>query len=165
MELLSSRSLTRIGVVATLYIVATALCTPLAYNAVQFRVSEILMLLCCYHRDHIVSLTIGCFIANLFSPLGMIDILFGTTATAIAAIPMYLTRKKVHLFVSSLFPVVSNALLVGLELRIVYGDPFIINAGYVALGEFVCVSLLGVTVFHALQKNRGFMKLISDDAK
>ncbi|MBR6102001.1 MAG: QueT transporter family protein [Ruminococcus sp.] len=161
MEIFSTRRLTRIGVITALYVVTTLLCAPLAYNAVQFRVSEMLMLLCCYNKDYILSLSIGCFLSNLFSTLGTVDMLFGTAATVIAAVLMYLTRKKADLFVSSLFPVVSNALLVGLELKIVFGDPFWINAGYIAIGELVCISLLGVIVFKALEKNAGFMKLIA----
>ena len=167
-EIFSARRLTRIGMVTAIYVVATLLCAPLAYDAVQFRVSEMLMLLCCYNKDYIISMTLGCFLANIFSSLGVIDLVFGMSATVIAAALMYLTRRKVHMVVSSLFPVVSNAFIVGAELKLVFGDPFWINVGYVALGEFVCVTLLGVAVFKFLEKNKGFMKLIAageDDAK
>ena len=161
MEIFNSRRLTNIGVVAAIYVVATLLCAPLAYNAVQFRVSEMLMLLCVFNKDYIISMTLGCMIANFFSSLGMIDLAFGTAATLIAAVLMYLLRNKLHLFFLSLFPVVSNALIVGAEIKFVFGDPFWINAAWVALGEFVCVSILGVTVFLALKKNKRFMKLIT----
>jgi uncharacterized membrane protein len=61
----------------------------------------------------------------------------------------------------SLFPVVINALLVGLEIKIVFGDPFWINAGFVALGEFVCVSVAGVIVFKLIGRNKRLMKMIT----
>ena len=161
MEIFSARRLTRIGVVAAIYVVATLLCAPLAYNAIQFRVSEMLMLLCFYNKDYIISMTVGCILANLFSSLGMVDVLFGTLATVIAAVLMYLFHKKVNLVTASLFPVVSNALIVGAEIKFVFGDPFWINAAYVALGEFVCVTVLGVIVFKVLERNQGFMKLVT----
>lgn len=161
MEIFSARRLTRIGVVAAIYVVATLLCAPLAYNAIQFRVSEMLMLLCFYNKDYIISMTVGCILANLFSSLGMVDVLFGTLATVIAAVLMYLLRKRVNLVAASLFPVVSNALIVGAEIKFVFGDPFWINAAYVALGEFVCVTVLGVIVFKVLERNQGFMKLVT----
>ena len=163
MELFSARRLTRIGVVAAIYVVATLLCAPLAYNAVQFRVSEMMMLLCYYHKDYIISMTIGCFLANIFSSLGMIDVVFGTSATLIAALLIWFVGRKAGLIVSSLFPVVVNAVIVGLEIKYVFGDPFWINALYVALGEFVCVTIAGVLVFKMLEKNKRFIKLITSN--
>lgn len=161
MEIFNARRLTSIGVVAAIYVIATLLCAPLAYNAVQFRVSEMLMLLCVFNKDYIISMTVGCMLANLFSSLGLIDLAFGTAATLIAALLMYAFGKKLNLFCLSLFPVVSNALIVGAEIKLVFHDPFWINAAWVALGEFVCVSILGVIVFTGLKKNQGFMKLIT----
>lgn len=161
MEMLSAKRMANMGAVAALYVVTTMLAAPLAYGQVQFRVSEMLMLLCFFNKDYVVSLTLGCFIANIFSPLGFIDAGFGTMATLIAALLIYFTRKKVNLFVASLFPVISNALIVGMELKIVEDLPFWVNAGWVALGEFVCVSVLGVTIFHRLSRNKKFMEMVS----
>ena len=106
-------------------------------------------------------MTIGCFIANLFSSLGMADMLFGTSATLIAALLIYVFRNRTNLFVASLFPVAANALIIGAELKFIFGDPFWVNAAYVALGEFVCITILGVTVFRLLEKNKRFMKIIT----
>lgn len=160
MEIFSARRMTSIGVVTALYVVMTLLCSNFAYGQVQFRVSEMLMLLCFFNKDYIISMTLGCFLANIFSSLGAVDLLFGTAATLIAAVLIYVCRKKTNLIAASLFPVVSNALLVGLELKLVLGLPFWINAAYVALGELVCVTVLGVIVFKVLEKNKSFMKLI-----
>lgn len=160
MEIFNARRITNIGVMAALYVVATLLCGGLAYGQVQFRVSEMLMLLCFFNKDYIISMTLGCFIANLFSSLGFIDAGFGTAATLLAAILIYASRNKTNLFVASLFPVITNAFIVAAELKMVLGLPYWVNAAWVALGEFVCVSVLGVIVVSALAKNKGFMKLI-----
>ncbi|WP_294409103.1 QueT transporter family protein [uncultured Ruminococcus sp.] len=160
MEIFNARRITNIGVMAALYVVATLLCGGLAYGQVQFRVSEMLMLLCFFNKDYIISMTLGCFIANLFSSLGFIDAGFGTAATLLAAILIYVSRNKTNLFVASLFPVITNAFIVAAELKMVLGLPYWVNAAWVALGEFVCVSVLGVIVVSALAKNKGFMKLI-----
>ena len=160
MEIFNARRITNIGVMTALYVAATFACSWMAYGQVQFRVSEMLMLLCFFNKDYIISMTLGCLIVNLFSPLGMIDVAFGTAATLIAALLIYFTRNKLNLFVVSLFPVVSNAAIVGAELTYLFKAPFLVNAGWVALGEFVCVSVLGVVVVKALSKNKRFMKLI-----
>ena len=152
--------MTNIGVMTALYVVMTLLCMPLAYGNVQFRVSELLVLFCFFNKDYIFSMTLGCFLANLFSPMGMADAAFGTAATLIAVVLIYFTRKKVNLFVASLYPVVSNGIIVGLELKFIMGLGFLKSAAFVALGEFVCVSILGVLVVGSLTRNKGFMKLI-----
>ena len=66
MEIFSARRLTNMGLIAAIYVVATMLCSSLAYGQVQFRISEVLMLLCYFNKDYIISLSIGCLIVNLF---------------------------------------------------------------------------------------------------
>ncbi len=160
MEIINSRRITNIGVMAALYVALTLLCSPLAYNDVQFRFSELLMLFCYFNKDYILSVTLGCCIVNIWSPLGLIDVGFGTAATLIAALMIYLLRRKVNLFVASLFPVLTNGFIIAAELKIVLGLPYWLSAGTVALGEFVCVSIIGFLIVHSLVKNRSFMKLI-----
>ena len=118
MEIFSARRLTNMGLIAAIYVAATMLCSSLAYGQVQFRISEVLMLLCYFNKDYIISLSTGCLIVNLFSTLGMVDVVFGTLATVVAAVLIYLLRNKVNLVVASLFPVISNAVIVGFELTL-----------------------------------------------
>lgn len=160
MEIFNSRRITNIGVVAAIYVVLTLLGSGLAYGQIQFRVSEALVLLCFFNKDYIISMTIGCFIANLFSTVGLIDTVVGTSATLISVLLIYACRNKLNLFLVSLFPVVLNGIFVGAELKLVAKLPFFFSMGTVALGEFVCVSILGVVLFKALSQNKRFMKLI-----
>lgn len=152
-----------IGVVAAIYVVITIVGADLSYGPIQFRVAEALMLLCFFNKDYIFSLTIGCFIANIFSTVGLIDTVVGTSATLVAAIMIYVFRNEdsaVRMVICSLFPVVVNGLMVGAELNLVLKLPFWLSVGEVAFGEFVCVTVLGVIIFRLLSKNKGFMKLI-----
>jgi uncharacterized membrane protein len=160
MEMVNSRRITNIGVMTALYAVLTMVCSPLAYNDVQFRFSELLMLFCCFNKDYILSVTLGCCIVNIWSPLGFVDVGFGTAATLIAALLMYLLRNKVNLLVASLFPVVTNGFIIAAELKIVQGLPYWGCVGSVAFGEFICVSIIGVPIVRSMTRNRSFMKLI-----
>ena len=54
MEIFSARRLTNMGLIAAIYVVATMLCSSLAYGQVQFRISEVLMLLCYFNKDYII---------------------------------------------------------------------------------------------------------------
>ena len=160
MEIFNARRITRIGVTAAIYVVVTFLCSSFAYGEVQLRISEALMLLCLFNSDFVIALVLGCFISNLNSPLGLMDVVFGTGAPLAAAVPMYLLRKRINLPVASLFPVVSNAFIVAWELKLVFNAPYWASAGWVALGGFVCVSILGVILIGALSRNKTFMRLI-----
>ena len=46
--------ITTTAVIAALYAVLTIACTPFAYGAIQFRVSEIMVLLCFWNKKHSV---------------------------------------------------------------------------------------------------------------
>ena len=118
------------------------------------------MLLIVYRKRYAISLILGCFVANMFSPVGWVDIIFGTLATAIAAVPMMYIKK---LEISSLFPSITNGIIVGLELAIVYDLPIALTMAQVFIGEFVVVTMIGVAVFKALEKNEGFMNIIGAD--
>lgn len=151
--------LTRIALVAALYFALTMALPFLAYEAVQFRISEMLMLLCFYRKDYCFSLILGCALSNLFSPLGYIDVLFGTVATVSACVGMRLSK---NLWVASLFPTLM-CVFVAAELYLYAAEPFWIAYGTVAAGEFVVVTLAGCPVFKMLEKNTAFMSLIGAD--
>ena len=64
-----------------------------AYGGIQFRFSEALTILAAFSPAAIPGLTIGCFLGNITSPYGIVDIICGTLATFIAAILSYKTRN------------------------------------------------------------------------
>ena len=167
MENFSARRITRVGVTAAIYVAITLIGAPFAYGSVQFRISEALMLLCFYNKDHIASLSIGCLLANIFSTVGMIDTIVGTAATVISGVLIYLFRKEgstVRLIICSLFPVIMNALIIGAEITALSKTQvsFWVMAADIALGEFVCVSIVGVLLFKTLEHNKEFMRVIGE---
>ena len=163
MEVFNSRRITNIGAVAAIYVVLTLLFGGLAYGSIQFRISEALVLLCMFNKDYIISMTLGCFIANIFSTVGMIDTIVGTSATLISVVLIYLFREKLGMILCSLFPVIFNGIFVAAELEFMGlsdGAPFYLIMGQIAFGEFVCVTVIGTILMKALSKNKHFMKLV-----
>lgn len=153
---LTTKKLTALSIVAAIYVVLTVMLGELAYSNIQFRISEALILLCFYKKEYIYALSVGCLIANIFSAMP-IDIIFGTLATVIAAI---LVSKSKNIYIASIFPVVVNAVIVGFELNLFFDLPLILSMAQVALGEFVCVCILGVILFKSIEKNKAFMRII-----
>lgn len=143
------------GLLAALYVVITYLLAPISFNAIQFRLSEILVLICFFDKKKIVGLTLGCLISNLVSPLGLMDIGFGTLATLLACLGIIFCK---HLIVAIWFPVVANGLIVGFELYLI-GQPLWFSIGMVALGE-LGVMIIGYILMILIKRNKNFLKAI-----
>lgn len=141
-EIFQTKNLVRLALVAALYAALTLALPGLS----QFRFSEILVLLCFYRKDYSISLILGCFIANCFSPMALMDMIFGTLATAIAVIPMFYIK---NIWLASLLPVVSNGIIIAIELLVCYGSepPVWFNMLTVGAGELVVVTIIGCVLF------------------
>lgn len=146
----------RIAIVAALYVVLTLVSYPFSYGMIQFRISEALMLLCCYDKKYTWSMVIGCIVSNLFS-FDLIDCLFGTLATLLACIVMVLVKKK---FISSFMPAIFNGIIIGLELYFVIDAPLLLSIIGVAIGELVVVVILGNIIFYYIEKDKKLMEVI-----
>lgn len=152
------------AVIASLYAGLTYAASMLnvAYGSIQFRFSEALTILAAISPAAIPGLTIGCFLGNITSPYGIIDIICGTMATLIAAILSYKTRNikfKNLPLLSAFFPVVANAIIVGIEITLFMPDgfklqAFLINALQIAVGQFVMCYGLGLPLYKVIKKTK-----------
>ena len=148
--LFSVRSLCWSAMIAAVYAALTLLLQPISYGPLQCRISEMLTMLAAILPQAIPGLTVGCLIANLLSPVGLPDILFGTLATLLAAIGTW--KLKEHLLPATLCPILSNGLIIGAVLAWSYHISFLITALEVAAGEAVAVAL-GCLLVYVLKKN------------
>src|SRR5690554_8187194 len=79
------KTITVNGLVAALYIAITALVQPIAFNAVQFRVSEVFNHLVVFQKKYFFGIVLGVFFANLFfSPIKLFDLTFGVLHSALS---------------------------------------------------------------------------------
>lgn len=152
----SITAITQIGLIAAVYATLTVLLTPFSYGAVQVRIAEALMLLCCCRKRWCVALTIGCLIANLFSGMPT-DILFGTLATAIAAVLMYYIQKPI---IAAFVPAAINGLIIGAQLCLMYEMPFAVAFLGVAAGELIAVAMIGLPLYHIVLRSATLRRLI-----
>lgn len=149
--------LVRIAIIAALYVGLTYAFSFMSYGGVQFRISEILVLLCFYNRDYCFALILGCIFANIGSPLGYIDLIFGVMSTVFSVVTI---RYCKNIYLAAVMPVISMV-FVALELTLFLPEPsaFIINLGTTMGGE-AAVMVVGVVFFKAVEKNRMLMRLI-----
>lgn len=139
----------------------------IAYGGIQFRFSEALTILACISPAAIPGLTIGCLLGNITSPYGIIDITCGTFATFLAAVLCYLTRNitfKNMPLLSAIFPVLTNAIIVGFEITFFMPEgfkwhAFLINALQVAAGQLLMCYGLGIPLYKVIKKTKLDKKL------
>lgn len=151
------KKLVKIAITAAVYTVATLAIAPLSYGAIQLRLSEVMTLLAFIDPVYIIGLGLGCAISNLYSPLGIVDVIVGTSATLIS---VYMISKTKNLLISTLWPTIMNGLIVGAELFFVLNQPFWLSTLYVALGEFVVVTCIGYPLFKLLLKREDVIKIL-----
>ena len=154
------------AVIAALYVALTYVAglMGLAYGPVQFRISELLTLLPVFTPAAIPGLTIGCAISNISSTVGIIDVVFGTAATLLAALCTWTLRKIVIKGVpvlSTLPPVFFNGVIIAFEIWLM-GDRspelFWGSCWTIALGEAVICVVLGIPFIIAVNKTKIFTK-------
>ena len=158
------RKLTLCAVIAALYAAITILTAPLSYGLVQFRLSEALVVLCALEPILGVGITVGCFLANLFSTVTVLEVVVGTAATALACL---WTAGCKRLWLLPLPNVLCNALLVGGMLAFVLFPEnipmgFAIAAVQVGFGELVVMYVLGLPLYHFVNRSRAMQRLLED---
>lgn len=158
-DISSTRVITINAIIAAFYVVATTTLAPISYGAMQFRLAEVMMLLPFYNRKFTYGIVIGCAISNIFSPMGIVDILVGTSASLLVCLGY---RYINNVWIAVLFTSVATSLSVGTMLYTLLKVPPMFAYVYTGISE-MAVLVLGAIVFKALMKNKIVKGLIIDE--
>ena len=140
------------AVIAAIYSVLTLALSPISYNVMQIRLSEGLVVLALYTPAAVPGLCVGCFIANILGPAGITDAVFGSLATLLGCLGIRAFRSRP--WIALMANVISNAVIVGLELRYVFAlemNP-LLCMGWIAIGELISVYLPAIPIKRLLDK-------------
>lgn len=159
----SASFLAQSAVIAALYATLTLLPFGLSFDALQFRFAEALTILPFFTPAAIPGLAIGCVIANIWSRFGIIDVIFGSLATLLAALlTYYLSKVKFGRFFAPMPPVILNGLFVGALIAVatvpktfnadIFIKTFIPFALSVGFGELVVCYGLGLPLLLVLDR-------------
>ncbi|HML36990.1 MAG TPA: QueT transporter family protein [Bacillota bacterium] len=148
----STKFLIQAAVIAAVYAALTVMLMPLSYGPMQVRVSEALTVLPYFTPAAIPGLFVGCLVANMIGPYGLVDMILGSAATLLAAACSYYLRRKPVLV--PLPPVIANGLIIGSMLYYVYRVPMPLAANmlWVAAGELIACYLIGYPLLRLLKK-------------
>ncbi len=155
------------AIIAALYALTTFMLWEFSSLAIQVRLSEIMCILPAFTSAAIPGLTLGCAIANLLAG-NVIDAVFGSLATLIAAVLTYLIanhvkNKTLALFLMPLPAVACNAIAVPLILYYGYGMHSFLGASHalpvlglyalsVGIGQTIVCYGGGIPLYKALKK-------------
>ena len=144
------KKITRQGMVAAIYVVLTLLSETfgLGYGSLPF-----------FNPEYTIGVTLGCFLANIASTVGIIDMVVGTLATFVVALIM--TKIK-NFYIACLVPVVVGMVPIALEIYLLMPNPvgFWGILGELMLSEALVIYAVGVPVFYVLCKNKSFTKAL-----
>ena len=133
---------------------------------IQCRFSEALCVLPFLLPETAWGLGVGCLIANLLSPYGILDIVVGSAATLLAALLTARCKKK---WLAPLPPVLANMVLVGLVLSYeqagasaAFWPAYAFNALTVGAGEVVACYGLGLLLLWRLEKSKALQNYLQN---
>lgn len=159
MKKINVKFIAETAIIAALYAALTWLFAPISYGSIQFRLSEVMVLLVLFKPSYAFALILGCFISNTTSSLGVWDMLFGTLATALAVIPM---MKIKNIYAAAFLPIITNSVIIAIELYFALDiTPIWLSMLTVGIGEAVVLYLIGIPVMISISKNEGLIEFLN----
>lgn len=151
------------GIIAALYMAITLLVAPFGFTGIQFRISEIFNHLVAFNPRYMLGIIIGVFIANLFSPLGIYDLIFGVGQSVITlAIFIFICKFVKNIWLRLMINTLlftCTMFIIAFELNIVLKVPFLWTWFTCAVGEFVVLAV-GAPIMYLLNKRLNFKDFI-----
>jgi len=146
-----SAKVAAMALTATMYAIMTVVLGPLGYSWIQVRISEALTPLpFLMGFPAVAGLTLGCVLANFFSPIGLPDMIFGPILTFLAAFLSWKLNfdKKI---LACIYPVLINGFGVSAYVSIFYNVPYILSVVTISVGEFIVAVLVGYPLLRAVE--------------
>lgn len=147
--------LTKAAVVSALYIVVTMVFAAFSFGPIQLRFSEGLNNLVAFNKRYVVAITLGCFISNMMSSLGALDMIIGTFETLIALATINIVASRLDSIKAKL---VASVLIATFYMFIIaFEIAYLGNTAFwptfwsayftTAVGEFIVMALGAVIVY------------------
>lgn len=152
------------GILAALYAAITLATASFAYGPIQFRVADALCVLPFFAPSTSIGLFLGCLVANIFSPVSVLDIVIGSAATLVGCLAAARVRTK---WLVPLPTILANTIMVGVMLACVYTpdalvEGFLTMGAQVAVGEIAVMAALGLPLLVLLSRSGAVSRFLRD---
>ncbi len=149
-----------VAIFAALYAIGVIALAPISYGIVQVRVADALIpLSAIFGYPAILGVTIGCLVANIYSPFGAIDIIGGTVANFVASWLSYKLRKNIIMATTA--ATLAVTVIVGSYLTVLLGIPIIFIS--ILIGSFIAINIIGGTLIVLLRKSEFIQQFIKEE--
>ena len=162
----SVRDMTLAAMLAAVYAVLTMVLPIPQYGGIQIRLAEALTVLPFLFPVATPGLFVGCLIANLLSPYGLLDVVAGSTATLLACL---WTQRLQNRWLAPMPAVICNGMIVGGVIAFAqtgfgpaFRSAYLINGLSVGVGELLASYVLGSLLLQILPKVRFFREMIPE---
>ena len=159
---LGSKDLALIAVYAALYAALVVVLGGFSYGPVQVRIADsMLAAVPLLGLPGVLGHTLGVFIANIFSTVGLIDLLNTIPSFAMSFVIYYVYKQTKNDYTVIGTCIAYSAVLgvtVGWMLSYVYSLPLLLTMAYVAIGNVLASVLIGWPLFKLLKKTGIFQK-------
>lgn len=120
------KDLAEIALVAAIYFALTIIFSSISFLPVQFRVGEITKSIVVFNKKYAISMMIGNFFANLFSPFaGAMELIFMPLSNLIGCTIGYYIGRLTHKAIGAIFIALWITASVAITLKVSAGIPFI----------------------------------------
>lgn len=137
-----SKNVALTSVFTAAYTVLTLALSPISFYLIQVRISDSLLALSIiFGPPAIVGSTLGCFIANLLGPFGIIDAIGGSIANLAATSIGWKLRKRKTIALFQMPLTVS--LIVSSYLHGLLGLPILVTFLYLLIGSVISIDVMG----------------------
>lgn len=150
-SVISITELTKVAMVAAMYVVITSTLAVFSFGAIQLRLSEMFNYLALYHKRYVAAVALGVVIANFMSPTWVLDVPIGSTATLLVlmlcrAVTKNIKNDKLKITVTAVIFALSMFTVAG-QLVILYDLPFFYTWLTAGLGELVSMAVGGIFIY------------------
>lgn len=150
-----TKTIAMTGVIAALYFVLGLVFSAISFGAIQFRVPNIMYQLVAFNKKYYFGLVLGVFLANLTSPLGWYDLVFGVLTSVVGlGVAIIVNSRIENTLIKQMVTAISvsvSTIFVALELHLVLGVPIFFTWLTVATGQFL-TQIAGAFVIRAISK-------------
>ena len=153
------------ALIAALYIAVSLIGEPIMFMNIQFRIPEIFNHLIVFNKKYFFGIVLGVLVTNIFSPLGMIDLVFGLGHSIISLLIILLLARYIKntlvLMITGTLVFTFNMFIIAYEIYLVSEMPISFTWMWLttAIGEFT-VMAVGIPIMYALNKRLQFNKLV-----
>ncbi len=153
------------ALIAALYIAVSLIGEPIMFMNIQFRIPEMFNHLIIFNKKYFFGIVMGVFVTNIFSPLGVYDLIFGLGHSIISLFIILLLARYIKntlaLMIAGTMVFTFNMFIVAYEIYLVSEMPISFSWMWLttAIGEFTIMAI-GIPVMYALNKRLKFNQLV-----